>query len=102
MAKAHSGFFNTNYFGAFLEEIVFRGLIQGALDRAVGRVSIPLSTLLFIGAYVSAVPVSRLPFITLVGLYFGLCAWKTQCVLGISFAHAVMNLGLFVIQSLWR
>ncbi len=84
-------------FSAFTEEAVFRGLIQGLLQKAAPTYSVAGSSILFSAAYLGAERMSYIPFMTAVGLYFGWATRRTKSVVGVSVAHALTKLGMFVV-----
>lgn len=84
-------------FAAFVEEVVFRGLLQSSLERVTPRYSVLGSSILFSAAYLGSDEISFVPFITAAGFYFGLLAKRTKSVVGVSVAHALMSVGMFVV-----
>ena len=84
-------------FSACTEEAVFRGLIQGLLQKAAPAYSVVGSSILFSATYLGAERISYVPFITAAGIYFGWGARRTKSVMGVSVAHALMKLGMFVL-----
>jgi membrane protease YdiL (CAAX protease family) len=85
-------------FGALMEEIVFRGLVQDALVDALGSSSgIAAGSFLFAMAYAGVRPLTYALFIAAVGLAFALCVAKTDSLLGVVISHALLNVGLFVV-----
>ncbi|MBW3590985.1 MAG: CPBP family intramembrane metalloprotease, partial [Actinobacteria bacterium] len=81
----------------FIEELLFRGLIQGLLVRS-GRVfSVLGSSALFAGVYFGSGSAGLLAVFAAVGLYFGWCVQRTGSIAGVSAAHALMSLGIFVV-----
>lgn len=84
-------------FASVLEEVLFRGLIRGSLEKVSPAYSVGASSLLFTACYLGSGPILQLAIIAPAGLYFGWCAKRTRSIVGISLAHALMKLGMLVI-----
>ena len=84
-------------FTGFLEELIFRGLLQQSAIDTFGRRGILyialVSTVLVIG-YRSPL---NLLFVFGVSLFFGIVAYKSQSILGVSVAHGLMSVLMLVI-----
>ncbi len=90
-------------FTGFAEELIFRGLLQGALQRALGPLGLVWSTVLFSGTYIGSHSLSYLLFITGVGSYFGWCVRRSGSIWGVVLAHAAITIGMLLIFPLtWR
>ncbi len=85
-------------FAGFTEEFIFRGLLQRVVGETFnGRVAVIGSSLLFAVMYVGSLSVVYVAFISLVGLYFGYCVYKTGSLWGVIVAHSFMAVGAIVI-----
>jgi uncharacterized protein len=87
-------------FAGLVEEVVFRGMIQGLLEKTHPAYSVLGSSILFSAAYLGSERISEAAFITVAGFYFGWWVKRTKSVVGVSLAHALMNLGMFVVWPL--
>jgi membrane protease YdiL (CAAX protease family) len=85
------------FFTGALEELVFRGLVQGALDAVVGGWAVPLANALFTATYLGSGSASY----TLVMCAFGMtCGWwvrRTGSVAGAATGHGLLAVGLLVL-----
>lgn len=84
-------------FTGFLEELIFRGLMQTAAEPVLKRMGVVYISLLFAvlhTGYRSAVDVV---FVFLVGLFFGLVVQRTRSLAGVTLAHGLTNITLFLI-----
>ena len=84
-------------FVAFVEEVIFRGLLQDALTGLYGRSGIVWSSLLFAVAYFGVHPSAYVPFAAAVGLAFGWVVERTASLVGVILAHALLAVGLILV-----
>lgn len=85
----------------FLEEIVFRGLIQRVSIGLLGsRWGLAFSAVLFAALHIGWRSIADFGFVFLVAVYFGLVVQKTRSLLGVTLAHGATNTMLFVILPL--
>jgi uncharacterized protein len=84
-------------FVAFLEEVIFRGLLQDALTDLYGRSGIVWSSLLFAVAYLGVHPPAYVPFAAAVGLAFGWVVERTASLVGVILAHGLLAVGLILV-----
>jgi uncharacterized protein len=85
--------------GGFAEELLFRGILRRSLEEVVPGGSLALCSLLFGALYVgSGTPIFAV-WAAAVGLFFGWCASRTQSILGVALAHALLVVGM---AFLWR
>jgi membrane protease YdiL (CAAX protease family) len=84
-------------FAGFVEELVFRGLIQRAAVDATGRRGIIYVSLLSSALYIGLTPPDWIPFAFFASLCFGWMAYETDSTLGVSVAHGLLNIALFLI-----
>ncbi len=83
----------------FVEEFMFRGVIQRASMIALGGWGLPYVALLFASLHLihySANPWD-IPFVFLVGLFFGCVVNKTGSLLGVTLSHGITNITLYLI-----
>jgi uncharacterized protein len=84
-------------FTGLLEEYIFRGLMQSATMQMMGRFGLIYIAVLFAVLHFGYHSVVDVVFVLLVGLLFGWLAWKTQSLFGVSLAHGIANISLYVI-----
>jgi CAAX protease family protein len=84
-------------FTGLTEELIFRGLLQGALGTAFGWVGVLFASLLFGVMYIGATPAAYVVFITACGLGFAWLVDRTQSVVGVAVAHGLLNVGLILV-----
>ena len=76
------------FLGPFLEELLFRGFLQGALSRLAGeRGALVVSSAIFAALH----GIAGLPMLFLVSLFFGWLQQRTRCLLVPWSAHALHN-----------
>jgi membrane protease YdiL (CAAX protease family) len=88
-------------FTGFLEELLFRGLIQHAATGLLGpNAGLFLTAALFAILHVGWHSLPDLAFVFAVALYFGLTVRYTRSLLGVTIAHGATNVMLFVVLPL--
>jgi membrane protease YdiL (CAAX protease family) len=87
-------------FTGVLEEYIFRGLMQSATMQMMGRFGLVYVALLFAVLHLGYHSFIDVLFVLLVGLLFGWLVWKTQSILGVSLAHGIANISLYVMFPL--
>jgi membrane protease YdiL (CAAX protease family) len=81
----------------FIEELLFRGLIQHVAVNLFGpRAGILFSALLFAVLHTGYRSLAEVVFALGLGLYFGLVVWRTKSLLGVSMTHGTINIMLFI------
>jgi uncharacterized protein len=84
-------------FTGFLEELLFRGMLQSAAMQLLGRYGLLFVAVLFAILHVGYYSLADLIFVLLIGLSFGWMVWKTRFLLGVSIAHGLTNIGLYIL-----
>ncbi len=84
-------------FTGFLEEFIFRSLLQVTGIQLFGPVAIWIVSLLFGILHIGYFSLIDVAFASAVGLVFGYFALKTRSLLGISLAHGITNITLYII-----
>ena len=84
-------------FTGFLEELIFRGLIQDVSTTSMGRFGIWYCALLFAVLHIGYLSVPDVVFVFGVGLLFGFISHKTRSLLGVSLAHGFTNISMYLI-----
>jgi hypothetical protein len=81
-----------------LEEMIFRGLLQRAAGDALGRWGMPYVALLFAVMHLGYRSLLDVAFVFVVGLYFGVVVQRTRSLLGVTLAHGLTNILLFLVM----
>jgi uncharacterized protein len=81
----------------FLEELVFRGVIQRSAEAAIGRWGWVYVAVLFSIMHIGYLSILDFIFVLGVGLYFGLIVNKTRSILGVTVSHGLANIVLYLI-----
>ena len=84
-------------FTAFLEEVIFRGLLQNALTTLFGRPGVLWASLVYAGVYLGARPPAYFAFVAVLGLAFALLVERRRSLFGVALAHAFVNVGMVVV-----
>jgi membrane protease YdiL (CAAX protease family) len=84
-------------FTGFLEEFIFRGLMQAAAAPVLRRLGVLYISLLFAVLHIGYQSAIDIVFVFLVGLYFALVVERTRSLAGVTLAHALTNIALFLI-----
>ncbi len=82
-------------FGGFIEEILFRGLLQRVTTEIFGPWGIAWASVLFAVMYLGSHSASVVALMGLTGLFFGWCVEKTGSTWGVILAHGIMLVGIF-------
>lgn len=85
-------------FVGFVEELLFRGILQGALEMQLGRWPGLLLASVVFGAMHSAYGTpAELAFAGTIGLLFGIIYDRTQSLLVVTLMHGALNVFLFAV-----
>jgi membrane protease YdiL (CAAX protease family) len=82
----------------FGEEFMFRGLIQRASIQTLGRFGLLYTALLFAVLHIGYHSVADVVFVFSVALLFGWIAESTWSLLGVTLAHGITNIVLFLVM----
>ena len=85
----------------FAEELIFRGLIQRASVQALGRFGLLYVAILFAVLHIGYGSILDMIFVLVVALFFGWVAEATWSLLGVTLAHGLTNIVLFLIMPFW-
>jgi uncharacterized protein len=86
----------------FAEELFFRGVLQKAAIEALGGAGLLYVAILFAVLHIGYNSILDLIFVFAVGLLFGLLVKKTGSIVGVTFAHGLTNILLFLVMPfLW-
>jgi hypothetical protein len=84
----------------FIEELIFRGMMQRAATEALGRFGLPYVAALFAVLHVGYLSVLDVVFVLIVGLFFGWVAARTHSIVGVTLSHGLTNIVLFLVMPL--
>ena len=84
-------------FTGFLEEYIFRGVMQYTAQRSLGVFGMVYISALFAALHIGYKSILDLAFVFVVAISFSLAAQKTRSLLGVTLAHGLTNIGLFLI-----
>jgi hypothetical protein len=84
-------------FTGFLEELIFRGLMQRAALDTIKRLGPLYVSLVFMVLHIGYQSVLNLAFVFLVGLFFSLVVARTRSILGVALAHGLINIMLYLV-----
>jgi hypothetical protein len=81
----------------FVEEFIFRGLIQHSAVGVMGKWGIVYVSILFAGFHIGFESAPHLALIFFIGLIFGWLVLKTKSILGVTFAHGLINIVILLL-----
>jgi len=86
----------------YLDELMFRGLIQNAALPILGH----WPSILFVASLFAILNLSYLPLlgvllVFMIGVIFGLVVAHSRSIVGVTLAHGIMNIMLFLIWPYW-
>ncbi len=85
----------------YMEELLFRGLLQSAAISVIGRwPGLLLSAAFFAVLHIGYASLLDVFFVFVVGLVFGLFVDHTRSLFGVTLAHGLTNIGLFLFWPL--
>jgi uncharacterized protein len=87
----------TFLFVGVLEELIFRGVIQGTLDPLLGPLSVPAADALFTATYVGS---GSWPYIVLMAAFGFACGWwvrLSRSVAGVAVGHGLFSVVFLVL-----
>jgi membrane protease YdiL (CAAX protease family) len=85
----------------FGEELIFRGVLQRSSMRALGRFGWIYVAVVFAVLHVGYKSVADVLFVFGVALMFGWVVEKTRSLVGVTLAHGLTNVVLFLIMPFW-
>lgn len=84
-------------FTGLLEELIFRGLIQESATESLGRLGLIYSAVLFAILHMGYLSLVDVLFVLGVGLMFGLIVSRTRSLIGVSLAHGLTNISMYLL-----
>lgn len=86
------------FFTGFVEELVFRGIIQRAAVASLGgKAGVLGGATLFAVLHIGWLSLLDFLFVYLVGLFFGFITYRSGSIVGVSAAHGLTNVLLFLV-----
>lgn len=85
-------------FTGFTEELIFRGLLQNVARPALGRWALLYVALLFAVLHIGYLSLFDVLFVFAVGMLFGEIVRRGGSILGVTLAHGLTNVTLFMIM----
>jgi membrane protease YdiL (CAAX protease family) len=95
-----SGVILLTFFTGFLEEFIFRGLLQYAVTDIFGTAGLFYSVALFTVLYLATLSLSYILFMGLLAIFFSWCVHKTGSIWGVVVAHSIFSIGFLLIWPL--
>lgn len=85
----------------FAEELIFRGMLQRASVQVLGRFGLLYVALLFAVLHTGYRSVLDVVFVFVVALLFGWVAEASWSLIGVTLAHGITNIVLFLVMPFW-
>lgn len=82
----------------FLEELIFRGIMQKVATQTLHYWGIPFVALLFAMFHIGYGSFWAFVFVLITGFFFGWIVEKTESLLGVTIAHGLTNIVLFLVM----
>lgn len=82
----------------FLEELIFRGLMQSTAIQVLGRFGLVYVALIFAVLHIGYKSIVDVLFVFAVGFFFGWVVFKTRSIVGVTLAHGLTNIFLFLVM----
>lgn len=84
-------------FTGFLEEVIYRGLMQHTAVKYMGRSGILYTAAVFAVLHIGHRSVLNMIFVFGVALFFGYVTQRTGSILGVALCHGLMNIAMFLV-----
>ena len=84
-------------FTGFLEELIFRCVLQYTALQQLGRLGIPYIAVIYAVFHLGYHSVLDLLFVFGVALVFGWFVWRTGSILGVILSHGLTNITLYLV-----
>ena len=86
----------------FIEELIFRGVIQRGAVGLFGNWGILYVSILFAVLYIGFLSIKLIIFAFIISLYFGWIVKTTKSILGVALAHGLLNITLYFLFPFFR
>ncbi len=87
-------------FAGFVEELLFRGLVQQVAVEVYGSLGLIVGSVLFASVYAGSLSYVFVLYAGCVGLLFGLLVKRTGSIWGVVAAHGILNVGSMLVWPL--
>ncbi len=84
-------------FTGFLEELIFRGIMQTSSNLMLGRLGVVFVALVFAVLHMGYSSLLDMIFVFAVAILFGLLVQRFRSLLGVSISHGLTNISLYLI-----
>ena len=84
-------------FAAFVEELLFRGLLQQAAVSALGAAGLVLVNVVYAVTAIGSLSAGYAVFAGLMGCWFSIAVGRTRCLWGVIAAHELAVVGLVLV-----
>lgn len=85
----------------FFEELAFRGILQNSAVKSLGEMMGVIGVnAVFAALHIGWLSIIDVVFVFLIGLFFALLTLETGSIVGVSLAHGVTNVVLFLVMPL--
>lgn len=84
-------------FTGLLEEVIFRGLLQYTALQSLGRGGLLYQALIFAVLHMGYRSLQDVVFVFVVAMFFGWAVQRSGSILGVTLAHGLTNISLFLI-----
>jgi membrane protease YdiL (CAAX protease family)/LysM repeat protein len=84
-------------FTGFLDELIFRGMLQYTALQQLGRFGIPYVAVIYALLQLGYYSALHLLLVLCVSLVFGWFVWRTGSIMGVILSHGLTNITLFLI-----
>ncbi|OAT85935.1 CPBP family intramembrane glutamic endopeptidase [Desulfotomaculum copahuensis] len=88
-------------FTGFFEELIFRGVLQKAARDVMGAGALPFVAVLFASLHITHLSLTDVFFVFAVAVLFYWYVLRTRSILGVTLAHGLTNIGLYLIWPLF-
>lgn len=95
-----SGAILLTFFNGFLEEFIFRGLLQYAVTDIFGTAGLFYSITLYMVLYLGTLSLLYILFMGVLALFFSWCVHKTGSIWGVVVAHSIFSVSFLLIWPL--
>ncbi len=82
----------------FFEELLFRGILQCAAVETLGRYGVAFGAVVFAVLHIGYKSLVDVVFVMAVGFFFGWIVARTRSLLGVTLAHGLTNIMLFLVM----
>jgi uncharacterized protein len=84
-------------FVGFLEELLFRGLLQQSASQFIGAWALPWASIIYAAMFLGSDSLTFVVFMGLVGFFFGWYFQYTRSLWSITVAHSLMGIGMLLL-----